>query len=355
LEIFKKMVLDERLSFGSEASGPARRAQRILPDHPVLWNYASKNYSDNFVPKEFLTKLTVGAPNTKSYRSLVLGALHVANHLSLVSALVGTWVSLANGTPGMLGADSLSKASRLFAFEAGSFFFTVLLHYRTQPSTKEQCTWTSKIASHVRQAAILIATVVLLSPVYATLTTSISSDTTIALIIVLMIVHLYLYDYNDYNDHKYCEGMEGDVSYNKRSTTYTTSLMCGMCASVLASTTMRSIIDVIAVTLLALQLYIGSPYFLHGMYGTIGKVWTSVLVSGSVLVGLPLVLKVWLGALLVVIVVLCPMWMVRIDKFKSHISGPWDEVSPSFDSAASMSPKREHSARDLPLDPASRE
>jgi len=58
-----------------------------------------------------------------------------------------------------------------------------------------------------------------------------------------------------------------------------------------------------------------------------------VLVTVSVLAVLPLVLKVWLSALLVVIVVLCPMWMLRIDKYKSHISGPWDEVAPCFDDA----------------------
>ena len=345
---------------------PARTSYRgSAGPYPVLWNYTQE--SDNHVdPKSFLERLTVGSPSVKSWRGTVLGALHVSNHVCLVAGLVGTWVSFAteasdagDGTenvenredvesPGHQGVDTGwwqvalvygldRKALTLFAFEAASFLFTLLLYYRKTSRLSSKL-----LVSHVRQAAVLLATVVVLSPIYATLTTSISSDTTIALIVVLMIAHLYLYDYREM-------GATGtSASTSTRSTTYATSLMCGMSASVLASTTMHSIVDVIGVTLLALQLYVGSPYFLHGMYGALGKVWSSVLVTVCVLVGLPLVLKVWLSALLVVIVMLCPMWMLRIDKFKSHISGPWDEVAPSFDVDGSplRTPRRQGLSRE---------
>jgi len=297
-------------------------SHRKPPDRPVLWNYATKEYEDNFVdPKSFLERLAVGAPSKRSYRDTVLGALHVANHRCLVGALVVAWVSLATETETETegeGADGdVPRGLSLFAFEAAIFLLTMLLHYRDSSRLS-----LSLLLSHIRHAAALIATVVGLSPVYAELTASISADSTIALVIVLMIFHLYLYDYRD----------QRIVSKRSpRPRTYTASLICGMCASVLASTTMHGILDVIAVTLMALELYIGSPYLLHGLYGSLGKVQTSVLVTACVLAGLPLVLQVWLSALLFVIVVLCPMWMVRIDKYKSHISGPWDEASPSFD------------------------
>lgn len=335
----------------------------IRPSHPsvsparspVLWNYqhgSSVGSDDNFVdPHSFLERLTVGAPAVKSWRDTVLGALHVSNHVCLVAGLVGTWVSFAtrdNDTAASRRLDIM----RLFAFEAASFLFTLLLHsYIASTGRRRRKLSRSKLADEpevdlrdhlaagpssvflhgIWQAVVLTVTVALLSPIYATLTTSISSDTTIALIVVLMIVHLYLYDYREGSTSP--SHGSSSLRSTTRSTTYATSLICGMSASVLASTTMPSIIDVIGVTLLALQLYIGSPYFLHGMYGAIGKAWTSVLVTLCVLVVLPLVLKVWLSALLVVIVLLCPMWMLRIDKYKSHISGPWDEVAPSFDDA----------------------
>ena len=320
------------------------RPRRTLPQHPVLWNYITSTYKDNYVdPKQFLERLTIGCPNVKSYRATVLGALHVANHVCLVGALVGTWVSFASMGDGSDGGGSSDDGSgsndvvggmlniktntlRLFAFELASFLFTMLLFHRATLSGVSRKTNSLMLVTHLKQAAVLITTVVLLSPVYATLTTSISSDTTIALITVLMIAHLYLYDYNETRCVEIAESDSG-----KRVTPSSPiSLMCGMCASILASTTMHGIVDVIGVTLLALQLYIGSPYFLYGMYSACGKVWTSVIVSGIVLAGLPLLSRIWLGALLVVIVVLCPMWMVRIDKFKSHIRGPWDEIGLSM-------------------------
>ncbi len=339
---------------------PARPARRTHTSHrsgsdgrsPVLWNYqhgSSAGNDDNFVdPHSFLERLTVGAPAVKSWRDTVLGALHVSNHVCLVAYLVGTWVSLATSDEDSAASRRLDVI-RLFAFEAASFLFTLLLHsYLASTVRRRRKSPRSRIADEgarchdrrdqqqvflngVWQAAVLTVTVALLSPIYATLTTSISSDTTIALIVVLMIVHLYLYDYRD-GSASPSRG-SSSVPGTTRSTAYATSLICGMSASVLASTTMPTIVDVVGVTLLALQLYIGSPYFLHGMYVAIGKVWTSVLVTVSVLAVLPLVLKVWLSALLVVIVVLCPMWMLRIDKYKSHISGPWDEVAPCFDDA----------------------
>ena len=113
-----------------------------------------------------------------------------------------------------------------------------------------------KFLHGVWQAAVQIVAVALLSPIYAPLTTSISSDTTVALILVLMIASVPV---------RLPGGVAGSIA-------------CYL--------------------LLAVH-HVGSPYFL---YGAIGKVWTSVLVAGCVLAGLPLVLKVWLSALLVVIV-----------------------------------------------------
>lgn len=288
---------------------------RALPAHPVLWNYNTTSYKDNFVdPKSFLERLTLAEPTAKSYRNLLLGALHIANHVCLVvGALVGTWISLAEER------NKMDESGwTIFALEAGGYLYTMLLYYR---KTSARLTL-PKLMSHLRQAAILTATVVVLSPIYATLTASISSDSIIALIIVLTTVHLYLHDYSD-----------RVISHPNRlrSTTHTVSLSCGMCASVLASTMMPSRRDVVAATLLALEVFLGSPFLLHALYAAIGKVQTSVLVGAMVLGRLPTLHQVWLLALLFVIVVLCPMWMVRIDKYKAHIGGPWDEAAPVFD------------------------
>lgn len=33
---------------------------------------------------------------------------------------------------------------------------------------------------------------------------------------------------------------------------------------------------------------------------------------------------------------LCPMWLVRIQKFKAKINGPWDEAQPKLSASLSM-------------------
>jgi hypothetical protein len=290
--------------------------------HPVLWNYTTSSYRDNDVnSKQFLERLTIADVNIKSYRSTLLGALHVSNHLCLVAALMGTWYRwYACPTLGEVCGEG--DTIGLFIFEASSFLLTIFLYYRVEFKNHGIKPIVYRCWEHIKQAAVLVLTVGVLSPVYATLTTSISPDTTLALITVLMLAHLYLYDYST--------NMNGAVGKNGAQHQSPWSLMCGMCASVLASTRMQNILDVMGVTLLSLQLYIGSPYFLYGMYGVFGRVTTSLVVGGCVLAWLPLMPRIWLAALLVVVVVLCPMWMVRIVKFKSHINGPWDEMKPDL-------------------------
>ena len=41
---------------------------------------------------------------------------------------------------------------------------------------------------------------------------------------------------------------------------------------------------------------------------------------------------------------LCPMWLVRIHKFKAQINGPWDEAAPKLTStlSGSWTPRKDH-------------
>lgn len=37
---------------------------------------------------------------------------------------------------------------------------------------------------------------------------------------------------------------------------------------------------------------------------------------------------------------LCPMWLVRIQKFKAQINGPWDEADPKLTSTLAAIPQK---------------
>jgi len=86
------------------------------------------------------------------------------------------------------------------------------------------------------RTSVLVGLTVVLAPVYATLTASISPDTTVACICGLLLLHLYLHDYRKSNNPDIKPTFQGSLG-----------LACGMCASVLMSTRMQALLDVIAI------------------------------------------------------------------------------------------------------------
>eukprot|EP00889_Picochlorum_renovo_P007918 jgi/Picre1/34948/NNA_002414.t1 len=174
----------------------------------------------------------------------------------------------------------------------------------------------------VLRAGILLGLTCVLSPVYATLTTSISPDTTVACICVLLIVHMYLYDYS-----------EATHPGKKPTLGASLGLASGMCASVLMATRMKHLSDVISIIVLSLQLYIAAPYVQYNVSKMIphGAQILNIIGIGSTLFflsNISVVVTSWLIAVLLLVVFLCPMWLVRIEKFKAHLNGPWDEAVP---------------------------
>lgn len=88
----------------------------------------------------------------------------------------------------------------------------------------------------IARTSVLVGLTVLLAPVYATLTASISPDTTVACIFGLLMLHLYLHDYRKSNNPEIKPTFLGSLG-----------LACGMCASVLMSTRMQTLLDVISI------------------------------------------------------------------------------------------------------------
>jgi phosphatidylinositol glycan class C protein len=91
----------------------------------------------------------------------------------------------------------------------------------------------------LHRAAPLVATAGLLgaaaalSPVYATLTASVSSDTVVACTAALLLAHLYLHEYR--REKAGGRGLAGSLG-----------LACALCASVLMASRLRSLEQVFA-------------------------------------------------------------------------------------------------------------
>lgn len=87
--------------------------------------------------------------------------------------------------------------------------------------------------------------------------------------------------------------------------------------------------------LLSLQIYILVPYAQHDIYTTVGyghvpsfliTAWLTMSLASKQCPGI----MPWLICALALIIFFCPMWLVRIQKFKANINGPWDEAVPKL-------------------------
>lgn len=297
-------------STGLQGDDSCQEDSRVdYTSHKVLWKTCDTQ-SDNHVDPHFLESLVVNADvPARKYLDVVRGALLVSNHICMVSVLVGVSYELHTSS------GRLSSKGVIIA-EAGLFLLGLVLHVSVEQEED------SHMSVILRKSFILAGLACLLSPVYATLTTSISPDTTIACICGLLIAHLYLYDYAKANN-----------PWKKPSLLGSLGIACGMCASVLMATRMRDLLDVVSMILLSLQLYIGSPYLQYSIFKTIpgGRYACSVLVATMAIAlvsQISVVATSWLIAVLLLVVLLGPMWLVRIEKFKAHINGPWDEAVP---------------------------
>ena len=125
-----------------------------------------------------------------------------------------------------------------------AFFVGMLLHSFVRYRLKRESKRIMDVVKSLMRlwTGILVRTGVLaglacaLSPIYATLTASISPDTTIACIFGLLTVHMYL--------HEYAKSLYPEMKATLRGSL---GLVCGLCASVLMATRMQDLVDVIAI------------------------------------------------------------------------------------------------------------
>ncbi|CAD7703032.1 unnamed protein product [Ostreobium quekettii] len=160
-----------------------------------------------------------------------------------------------------------------------------------------------------------------MSPLLRTLTWTISTDTIISSSCLLLLVHLYLHDYNFVNS--VTDKLTGSVS-----------LGSAVFASVLIASRLPSYQHVFVQILFSLELYLLGPFvrrYIRQMSTTIHLLLTVASLVGSVLLVAPLspVLTVLYCLTVLLVSFVCPLALVRLHKFKAKINGPWDEAVPS--------------------------
>lgn len=173
----------------------------------------------------------------------------------------------------------------------------------------------------MRQVALLTAGVYLLAPTYGTLSKTISTDTIVAVSTLLLLLHLLLHDYGFVNDQ--AGRLQGVASMG-----------AAVFASVLLASRLQTDMRVFSHLTHSLTLFMLTPFLRRYVrrlsFGLHVAVTVGVAAMTTAMMARVSLLAT--GAHLAACVFVCfgaPAWLVRIQKFKAQINGPWDEAVPS--------------------------
>lgn len=272
-------------------------------------------FDDNHTDESFLEDMVMNANVVKrDMLKVMLDSVSISQYVCIVALVVLVWTHT-------LGSTINEKSLLLLDVSLlGSYFFVILL-------TTEMLSF-NLLINYVLRISFFITGLYVLSPIYHTLTRSISSDSIWALAASLVIVHLFLHDYSG-------STVKAPGSLESPNFTSNISLNASIVASLLIASRLPSRLHVFAIVLFSLQVFLFAPlvtysikrysFRLHLCFSSGLMAFTLAFVYRLH----SLVFVVLLGVLIFVSVV-APYWLIRIQEYKFEINGPWDEAKLCF-------------------------
>lgn len=280
----------------------------------VAYGGMQPGFDDNHTDDSFLEDMVMNANVVKrDMLKAMIDSVSISQYLCIVTLVVLVWSCTLGST---INENSLLL---LDVSLLGIGFFILLL------TTKMLSI--NLFLNYVFKISFFITGLYVLSPIYHTLTQSISSDSIWALTVSLIILHLFLHDYSG----------STVKAPGAPDPTFTSniSLNASIVASLLIASRLPSRLHVFAIVLFSLQVFLFAPLVTY----CIKKYSFRLHLSFSLgLMALTLafayrmhtLLFVLLLSLLVFITVVCPYWLIRIQEYKFEINGPWDEAKLCF-------------------------
>ncbi|KAL7141942.1 hypothetical protein ABFS83_08G089100 [Erythranthe nasuta] len=275
----------------------------------VAYGGMQPGFDDNHTDESFLEEMIMNANVVKrDLVKVILDSVSISQYLCIVSLVVLVW------TYTLRSIFTETSLLLLDIILLCSGFLIVLLTSKTLSF--------DLLVSYFLKTSFFITGLYVLSPVYQTLTRSISSDSIWALTASLVVLHLFLHNYSD-------------STLEFTNFTSNISLNASIVASLLIASRLPSRLHVFAIVMFSLQVFLFGPFVgycvkkysfrLHLCFSFGLMVLTLFLVYG-----LHRLLFVLLLGILVFVNLVCPYWLIRIQEYKFEINGPWDEAKLCF-------------------------
>ncbi|XP_059924026.1 phosphatidylinositol N-acetylglucosaminyltransferase subunit C [Gadus macrocephalus] len=273
-----------------------------VPWRKVLWE--RQPFPDNYVDERFLEELRRNE-GIRQYRywAVVKEAVLVGQQLSCVAIFITFWLYMEQG---LLSPEVLLWTSLIVG----------VLGYGLHNALRPQLGTDREPRTHLadlQSAAIFLSFTFGFSPVLKTLTESVSTDTVYAMSALMLLAHLVSFP------------------YAHPSPTGSLSLNAALFASVCLASRLPGALHTFAMLSCALLMFALWPCLLQSIRDhAIGpSAWLCVAVCLGGVGGLG---SRWLGGAvllalaLVSVILLCPLLLVKLQRHKDNIQGPWDEA-----------------------------
>lgn len=280
--------------------------------------YEKQPFEDNYVdPVQFLQEMRKNENvATYNFSDIVEDTFVVIQQLSIVVIFVNMFVSIVR---------SQVALGSIVVVDVGAVILALIFYSSTSHSTPKKSRWAG-VVDACRQSFVLVALLLILSPIFQTLTVTYTDDTIWALTIISLAVNVLGTDYGYLNGHT--------NTHSHSLSTNAALFACVMLASRIPSAAFAS-----ALLGFGTLCFVLSPSIRYRLkcFSKVAHVGVTFLLCGvalGCLSDVPLLVGLFVGIIFTISVAV-PWFFVSLQmKFKYQINGPWDEAQPQNSAAA---------------------
>ncbi|XP_065068472.1 phosphatidylinositol N-acetylglucosaminyltransferase subunit C-like isoform X2 [Rhopilema esculentum] len=267
--------------------------------------YEQQDYPDNYVDKSFLEEMKKNV-NVRVYDlpTLVYESGIVSQQLSSVCIFVSSFV--------YMDMNLVSPTSVLIGLLVMSFIGNFLF-LKLDSVTKQEVMIHS--GQDLKSIVLFTSFVYGLSPILKTLTETISTDTIYAMTVGMLATNILLHDY------------VSETPTASRSASLNASIFAAVCLASRLPSSWHAFVTV----MLAMQIFAVIPQLRirlknHEKTAFVLLTVTMGIVACAMVAVVSYGFAVALAVSQFAIVLLFPWWMMRLQRYKNNIHGPWDEA-----------------------------